>query len=108
MEKFYEILERMWGYRHSKMVKAYTFWPSNSISGNPLDGYAYLSVPRGLYMDIHCSIICCSKGLQTTSISINRGLGKINNDTSFSGIYAFQWNICISVEYMGLLNKENQ
>jgi len=93
MEKFNNILERTWGYRHSKIVKTYTFWPSNSISRNPLDGYAYLYVRRGLYKDIHCSMICCSKGLQTTSISINRGLAKLIRThrlveyMHFSGIY---------------------
>lgn len=93
MEKFKDILERMWGYRHSEIVKTYTFWPSNSISRNPLYGYAYLCVRRGLYKDIHCSMICCSKGLQTTSISINRGLAKLIRThhlveyMHFSGIY---------------------
>ena len=84
MEKFKDILERMWGYRHSEIVKTYTFWPSNSISRNPL--YVYGEVCTRIFT-------AASKGLQTTSISINRGLAKLIRThhlveyMHFSGIY---------------------
>lgn len=52
MEKFNPMLERIWGNRHSKTVKAYTLWPSNSTCRNPVDGYvihAYREVHTGMF-----------------------------------------------------------